>query len=1018
MIKKTAYKMLIFVTLVVIILQYSLIQTVYAVPETNTTQSTEATNTSQSTEEIDPDQNYTNEDDDNLRDEVDDDTGTMLNPLIEIVRAIEDAIISILTKCMLGSKGNERVMVKWDELDTSNIAIANSTKTFSEDEIAQFKDSKGNMLDLKYPNLKYTPEEIFKGEIDIFSIDFIGGKSIKDGKSVENSSEGWNSLRETVSSWYKVLRYIAMIGLLSVLIYLGIRIIFSSSAGKKADYKSSLINWVFAIGMLFFMHYIMAFIISIIQHLTSLLGNSIGNIKVIFGADKVFVTNFMGLARFQAQQYSLINQIIYIVIYLMFITLTFKFTFIYFKRMLTMAMLTIVSPLIALMYPLDKKGSGKSKVFDFWVKEYTYNALLQPMHLLLYDILIGSAVQISVNNPVYTVVALYFLAEAEKIFKKIFGFGRARGGTVGGLASAVGSAAVVSSFMKQAKGIRQSLSQPNTLNGNSNVGDKTDELSDFDEEERQDEAFEKKYGKIHRNSNPLNIDRNIFNKRKELTNKDFKNVQERLKGFDQSFNQLKTNGLVKGKNGGFNGTTKKALNELQSTINGNERLFSDANIPLQYNDKFSKLTSNQLLERMKKSLKEGNLDEAQEYYDILRRRMLENQYIRTHGGPKAFIKGELSDLTDEALRERYNKAKADGDKKEILACEAEMELRANNYTKYNEKNEELKKLNKNSIKPNSPVAQQENKEIEIEEKIISQEENNIQEEKNNSNTNKQGENHIQNPFSKLFRKSPNKTIRNMNENNSRLSRTARRTISGVGNVVHEAVKPVWDTDESIKKNMFNLGGKAAKKVVQTTIGVTATAIQAGVSMTDGRYSAKEAMASFATGMAAGKKIVNSGEKFIKGVKRDIDYSGTEEERKDRIAKEWTERDDVNKYYKDVYGRNANKMINLAQNYLVKEGIKDTTEQQKVIRYANYLMRNHKLDSEEKCYKQAAKVFKFRNKNDDIPYGEKERKEYIAKKVEEDGSSKSRNSVEKKYTDLLNQVDELESVEDNQEYNLL
>ena len=53
----------------------------------------------------------------------------------------------------------------------------------------------------------------------------------------------------------------------------------------------------------------------------------------------------------------------------MFITLTFKFTFIYFKRMLTMAMLTIVSPLIALMYPLDKKGSGKSKVFDFWVKE-------------------------------------------------------------------------------------------------------------------------------------------------------------------------------------------------------------------------------------------------------------------------------------------------------------------------------------------------------------------------------------------------------------------------------------------------------------------------------------------------------------------------------------------------------------------------------------------------------------------------------------------------------------------------
>ena len=60
--------------------------------------------------------------------------------------------------------------------------------------------------------------------------------------------------RKMVSIWYQVLRYIAVIGLLSILIYLGIKIILSSSAGKKAEYKSALINWIIAMFLIFIMH--------------------------------------------------------------------------------------------------------------------------------------------------------------------------------------------------------------------------------------------------------------------------------------------------------------------------------------------------------------------------------------------------------------------------------------------------------------------------------------------------------------------------------------------------------------------------------------------------------------------------------------------------------------------------------------------------------------------------------------------------------------------------------------------
>ena len=365
-----------------ILFQFNYSSIIYAVTSATTvTQSTTSGTTASTTEEtIDPDQDVTNADDDNLGADINDDFGTLLGPLVEIVRAIGDAIMSILTKCMLGTSF-ESMMVSWDEVDNSKLSEANTSKTYTESEINEFKNAFGNLPDLKYPNFKYTPEEIFKGEIDVFGIDFIGGNTVKNGEVKQNESTGWNSLRKMVSIWYQVLRYIAVIGLLSILIYLGIKIILSSSAGKKAEYKSALINWIIAMFLIFIMHYIMAFIIVLIQKFTTLLGKSIGNIKVTFG-DKTFITNFMGLARFQAQENSLTNQLGYVIIYIAFITLTFKFTFIYFKRMLKMAILTLVAPLVAMMYPLDKKGGGKARGFDFWLKEYIYTALLQPVHTI------------------------------------------------------------------------------------------------------------------------------------------------------------------------------------------------------------------------------------------------------------------------------------------------------------------------------------------------------------------------------------------------------------------------------------------------------------------------------------------------------------------------------------------------------------------------------------------------------------------------------------------------------------
>lgn len=113
-----------------------------------------------------------------------------------------------------------------------------------------------------------------------------------------------------------------------------------------------------------------------------------------------------------------------------------------------MAFLTLIAPMVALTYPIDKVSDGKAQAFNMWLKEYTYNALIQPIHLLLYKVLLGTAVELAVYNPLYAIVSLGFIIAAEKLVKQMFGFNKASGGTVGSLAGAAGVTAVASKALQ------------------------------------------------------------------------------------------------------------------------------------------------------------------------------------------------------------------------------------------------------------------------------------------------------------------------------------------------------------------------------------------------------------------------------------------------------------------------------------------------------------------------------------------------------------------------------------------
>lgn len=382
--------------------------------------------------------------------------GDLLKELVNMVASVGDVVMGALNHFMLGTeKIITSSMLSQDDPNLSNgdswlkydKSKAGATREVSSDDLDGFL-----WTDWKIPNFLYCPENIFANKIAILDVNFIrqhyytgvevGASSDSDSekKAVSAASSDRYGIRDTIGSWYKAFRNIAVVGLLTVLVYLGIRIVISSTATDKAKYKENLQDWLVALCLVFIIHFIMSGIMMLTDKFTEMLDNTINKpiaVKVT-GSDVKFNTNLVGYVRFMAQSPDFGNCTAYTIMYLALVLYTVMFTFTYFKRFLYMAFFTMIAPLVALTYPIDKVKDGKAQAFDMWFKEYTMNAIIQPIHLILYSVFIGSAIDLAVSNPLYAIVAMAFLTSAEKFVKQMFGLDKAK--TPAGLAAMAGGA--------------------------------------------------------------------------------------------------------------------------------------------------------------------------------------------------------------------------------------------------------------------------------------------------------------------------------------------------------------------------------------------------------------------------------------------------------------------------------------------------------------------------------------------------------------------------------------------------
>lgn len=414
--------------------------------------------------------------------------GMLMGTLMDLITAIPDAIIGGLQFFMLdGNMGADGEVLQGYMVGSSDYSEEkypstkyDDSKVEKESVLKLYKDKMDTgVVDwisgdaYCIPVIKYSPEKIFSGKVPALDVNFINPRTYttSDGYTQEevnamNEKSITKALQKTISSWYKALRNLAIVGLLSVLLYVGIRILLTSIASDKAKYKQMLMDWTIALCLLFFLHYIMSFTLTLTEMIVDGIGASNGiPVQVLTkeggDVDKQFNTDLMGVIRLKMQYADVGLKFIYLAMYIAIVVYTVLFTWKYIKRAITMAFLTLMAPIVALTYPIDKIGDGKAQAFNMWLKEYIFNALLQPFHLILYTIFLGASLDIVVQNPIYAILFLAFIGPAEKILRKMFKFDSASTAGSAFAGAALGGAA----FNLMKKGISRGKSSSSGSKG-------------------------------------------------------------------------------------------------------------------------------------------------------------------------------------------------------------------------------------------------------------------------------------------------------------------------------------------------------------------------------------------------------------------------------------------------------------------------------------------------------------------------------------------------------------------------
>lgn len=375
------------------------------------------------------------------------------------------------------------------------------------------------------PLITLTPDDILFNKITLTDINFFTTAGLPDNNPVK-------TIRLQVSLWYNVMRTIAIMISVIVLLIVGIRMTITTIASEKAIYKKALIDWTTSFVLIFFLHYLINVIIWCNNALVDILysTSASGTIKDVLDSFKklLFDVDFIVGAGS-------------LVVYIMITIQTLMFLISYIKRMLTLAFLIIIAPLITITYSIDKMGDQKAQALNSWLKEFVYNVLIQPFHCILYLAFATTAIQTissggnaNLAAVILAIICIHFVWTGEKIVNKIFGFGSASS-----LVTAAASGAILGNMIGKAQSVGSNVKSGVKFASNSKTGQLMKQKYNDRKAERKDlkgltHSEKKEYKQAKKSENTETMERL---KETAKTNREQKAAEKAAK----PINQMKAN---------------------------------------------------------------------------------------------------------------------------------------------------------------------------------------------------------------------------------------------------------------------------------------------------------------------------------------------------------------------------------------------------------------------------------------------------------------------------------------------
>ena len=233
--------------------------------------------------------------------------------------------------------------------------------------------------------------------------------------TADNSNK---TVKEAIAQVYYVSRVMALIIGLLVLIYIGIRMATSTIASDEAKYKKMLTSWVESVVIIFVLPYIISAVIRLGEMFVGILYN-IRNSVIASNGDI-----FENVVRDQALNMSLtasgLQVAMWSIIYWVLLFLEIKFLWTYIKRFFMVGFLIAIAPLITITYSVDKAGDEQAQAFSNWIREFLLNIMIQPIHAVIYLVIVVTANNIAISAPLVAIALLFSIGATEKMIKTVF----------------------------------------------------------------------------------------------------------------------------------------------------------------------------------------------------------------------------------------------------------------------------------------------------------------------------------------------------------------------------------------------------------------------------------------------------------------------------------------------------------------------------------------------------------------------------------------------------------------------